>query len=144
MTAIAFTAANVSANEERGSVIDRYTTGEVIGLGMAVYLDGSNVAWKAKSDSSAHANAIGIAAIADNFSAETTIPTGGTVAVVVFGPVQGFTGLVSGEPVWVDSTAGQMNDTAPTGGAYQYVVGHAIDANTILVDPGTTSPVSHA
>ncbi len=103
MTAITLTPGNISCSEERGAVIERYTTGEAISLGMAVYLDSSNLAWKANADSAAHANAIGLAVIADNFYAETSIPAGGTVAVCVFGPVMGFPALTSqnlnqGEP----------------------------------------------
>lgn len=144
MSAIGFTAANISCSEERGAVIERYITGEAIGLGMAVYLDSSNLAWKAKSDSSAHANAIGVAVIADNFYAETSIPAGGTVAVCVYGPVFGFSSMSQGEVGWVGATAGQIVDTAPTGGAYQFVVGHAVGDDTFFVDPGTTTPASHS
>lgn len=145
MTAITLTANNISCSEERGAVIERYITGEAITLGMTVYLDSSNQAWKAKADSSAHANAIGIAVIPDNFSGETSIPAGGTVGVCVYGPVFGFTGLSQGEVLWVDkTTAGSLNDAAPTGGAYQYIVGHAIDAEVFFVDPGTSVPASHS
>jgi hypothetical protein len=150
MTAITLTAANISCSEERGAVIERYTTGEAISLGMAVYLDSSNLAWKAIANSSAHANAIGIAVIADNFAGETSIPAGGTVGVCVFGPVYGFPaytsqGLSQGEVLWVDkTTAGSLNDSAPTGGAYQYVVGHMTDSEVFFVDPGTSVPASHS
>ena len=58
------------------------------------------------------------------------------------GPVQGFKGLVNGEPLWIDkTTAGILNDAAPTG-AYQFQNGNALGSDTIFVRPGTASPVS--
>lgn len=145
MTALTLAAGNISADDiERGSIVRRYQAGETLTLGQAVYLDSNNYAWKAKSDSSAHATAIGVVAISDNFYGETTILAGGIAGVVVYGPVWGFSALSQGQVGWVSATAGEITDTAPTGGAYQYQVGHAIDAQTFFVDPGTSSPVSHA
>ena len=145
MTALTLSANDISASEERGAIISQYITAADVILGQAVYLDANNQVSPAKADSSAHANAIGIAVIADNFYGETTIKSGGTAGVVVYGPVWGFSGLTSGEQGWVDkTTAGTINDTAPTGGAYQYAVGRAIDSETFFVDPGTTTPLSHA
>jgi hypothetical protein len=142
MTAVTVTASQISASEERGAIIERYVAGVAISLGQSVYLDSSNNAQLSKADSSAHAQAVGIAAIPDNFDGETVIQAGGTVAVVVYGPVWGFTGLVPGNPLWVDkTTAGSLNTAAPTG-AYQFQVGHSIDPETFFVDPGTSSPVS--
>lgn len=143
MTAKLPTASNISFDEERGSVPNRYIAGEVITLGQAVYLN-AGVAYKAIATSSAAAQAVGVAAGADNFSGETDIQIGGTVTVVVFGPVYGFGGLslTGGESLWVDkTTAGDFNTAAPTS-AYQFVVGHMIDNQTFFVDPGTASPVS--
>ena len=145
MTALTLVAGNISANDvERGSQFRTFIAGEAITLGMAVYLDSSNKVWKAKSDSAVHATAIGVAATSDNFYGETSIPAGGTVGVCVYGPVWGFSGMTQGQPGWVSATAGVIDDTAPTGGAYQFQVGHAIGGETFFVDPGTTSPVSHA
>ena len=146
MTAITVTAANISANEERGAVLKRYIAGEALTIGQAVYLDSSNPtkAYKAVSDSANHARAVGIVVFAANFYGETTIASGDYATVCVGGPVEGFSGLTNGQPLWVDSTAGGMNDTAPTGGTYQFIVGHAIGYYSLFVDPGTADPVSHA
>lgn len=149
MTAVLPTASLVSASEERGAIMEGYIAGEAISVGMVVYLDSAGLAWKGIALTSAHANAIGIAVIPDNFSAETSIKAGGTVGVVVFGPVWGFNGavaggtdLVPGAPLWVDkTTAGSMNTAAPTG-AYQFVVGHAVGNDTFFVDPSSVVPLS--
>lgn len=144
MTALTLTAGNISTDEYRGAVVKWYQTGEDIVLGAAVYLDSNNLAWNAKSDSSAHANAVGVAAISDNFYGETTVKSGNWVGVTIYGPVWGFSGMSQGQVGWVGSVAGQIVDTAPTGGAYQQQVGHAVDAETFFVDPGTSAPYSHA
>lgn len=149
MTAVLPTPAYVSASEERGAIINQYVTGEAMQPGQAVYLDSNNLVWKAKADSSAHATAIGIVVMTASFYGETAIPAGATVGVVIFGPVYGFnfavsggTNLVPGQPLWVDkTTAGSMNTVAPTT-AYQFIVGHSIDAQTFFVDPGTVTPTS--
>lgn len=144
MAAISVTAANVSANETRGAIIRVYQTGEAINLGQAVYLDSNNLAWRAKSDSQAHATAVGVAATSDNFYGEKTIQAGGQVGVVVYGPVWGFSGMSQAQAGWVSPTAGQIDDTAPTGGAWQFQIGHAIDDQTFFVDPNPQTPASHA
>lgn len=150
MTALTKTAANISASEERGAILRRFTANESMTPGDVVYLDSNNKVNKAKADSAAHARAIGIVVIPDNFYGESTIASGGTATVCVFGPVWGWnvsnsTYMISGLPVWVDkTTAGILNDTAPTGGAYQFQVGHMLGNDTIFVDPGTTSPSSAA
>lgn len=145
VAALVVTAGNVSANNiERGAIVRWYTTGEQITLGQSVYLDSNNIAWRTLSDSAAHSTSIGVAALADNFYGETVIKAGGQVGVVVYGPVWGFSGMSAGQPGWVSPTAGQIDDTAPTGGAYQFQIGHAIDDQTFFVDPNPQSPVSHA
>jgi|SRR5579859_4513033 len=144
MTALTLVAGNISANFERGAITKWYQAGEAIVLGAAVYLDSNNLAWNAKSDSQAHATAVGVAAFADNFYGETTVQTGGQVGVVVYGPVWGFSGMSGAEAGWVGATAGQIVDTAPTGGAWQFQVGHAVDDQTFFVDPNPQTPASHS
>lgn len=142
MTALTVTAKYVSYDEDRGSIPLRYTAGEALSLGQAVYLDSSNYAYKAISDSSAHARAVGIVAAAPNFSGETTVASGDIATVVVFGPVYGFSSMTSGQNGWVGATAGGIVDTAPTPNAYQYILGHAVNDQTFFVDPGGSAPAS--
>lgn len=150
MTALTATPANISATEERGAQLKTFTTAAQLSVGDVVYLDSNNKVNKAIADSAAHARAIGIVVIPDNFYGESTIKSGGVATVCVYGPVWGWQVsnsalMVSGLPVWVDkTTAGKLNDTAPTGGAYQYQVGRMLGNDTIFVDPGTVSPSSAA
>ena len=150
MTALTATPANISASEERGAMLKVFVAAAAVNIGDVVYLDSNNKINKAIADSAAHARAIGIVVTAQNFYGETSIPIGGSVIVCVYGPCWGWgasnsTLMISGLPVWVDkTTAGKLNDTAPTGGAYQYQVGRMLGNDTIFVDPGTVSPSSAA
>ena len=48
-------------------------------------------------------------------------------------------GLVSGRPIYVSNTAGEMTNTAPTGsGDYVRVIGYAINSAYIYFNPDTT------
>lgn len=142
MSDIALSASKISAYEERGAIFEQYTTAATVTLGQAVYLNSSNQVLPAIATSAAAAAAIGIAVIAPNFYGETSVASGQTVGVVVYGPVWGFTGLQSGQRGYVSKTAaGTIVTTAPAPG-YQYSVGHAIDGETFFVDPGTAAPVS--
>jgi anaerobic C4-dicarboxylate transporter len=145
MTALTITPANISASEERGAVKARFVAAVDLTVGMAVYLDTNNKVNKCTALTALGAQCIGIIVTPDNFSAESTIRAGGTATVCVFGKVWGWqvsNTLISGKPVYVDkTTAGSLNDAAPTG-AYQFQVGHELGNDTIFVDPGTSSPVS--
>lgn len=151
MTVLTITTQNISATWDRGSVINNYVAAVALTIGQAVYIDSNNKANPAKADSAADAQAVGIVVGAPNFYGESGIPAGQYAAVCIAGPVYGFGASIGGNPlssgeyIWIDkTTAGVMNDTAPTGGAYQYVIGQAVDGETIFVRPGLTSPASHA
>lgn len=142
MAAPTFNAHQLSASEERGAIFESYIAGEDVVIGNAVYLSANQV-FKGGKTTLANSNGIGLVVIADNFYGETTVKQGGTAQVVVHGPVWGFTGLTGGTKYYMD-TAGALTDTAPTGGAYQYSIGYALDAETLFIDPGTSTPLSHA
>lgn len=151
MTVLTITTQNISADWDRGAVSVNVVAAAALTIGQAVYLDSSNLAHPALADSAADAQAIGIVVSAPNFYGESGIAIGQTACVCISGPVYGFgaalagSGLVNGEFIWIDkTTAGVMNDTAPVGGAYQYVIGHAVGNDTIFVSPGLTSPASHS
>lgn len=145
MTALTATPANISASEERGAMMSRFTAAVDVAVGDVVYLDSNNKLNKAQALASATAQAIGIVVFPDNFYGESTIKAGNQATVCVFGKVYGWktsNTLISGKPVYVDkTTAGKLNDAAPTG-AYQFQVGRELDNDIIFVDPGTASPVS--
>lgn len=142
MAAVTITPANISANWDRGSVIIDYPTAVEVEIGEAVYLDSNNELNLAVATAEATARAIGIVVGVPDQYAGTTSPANSWASVCVFGPVYGFTGLDSGQPIWVAETpAGGLVDTIPTT-AYTWVIGNAVGEDTLYVHPGQTTPVS--
>lgn len=136
MAVISFTASKLSADPDRGSVITNLIALTAMSIGDVVYVDTNNKAVKAQANSQTASRAIGIVVGVPNFYGETAVVAGDYVAVCVLGPVYGWDVALALGPIYVDkTTAGKMNDAAPTGGAWQYVIGHAIASDTIFVSP---------
>lgn len=145
MSAVAVTAANISSpGYLRSGVVLNYIAASTVSVGQAVYLNSSNQIAPAIATSAAAANAIGIVVGAANFYGETSIPAGSWAAVCVHGLVEGFTGLVSGQQLYVSKTTAGGLDTAAPATAYDMVVGNAEGSDSIFVRPGSTPPASVA
>lgn len=144
MAILTVTAANVSANQNQESLIRSYKTGGTVNVGDVVYADSADLVYQAVGNILiTNAYAVGIVVDTQSLYGDTSAVTGKWVSVCVFGPVNGFSSLTPGKAAYVDKTnAGKMNDTAPTGGVFQYVVGHPIDDVTFFVNPGGAAPVS--
>lgn len=145
MAAPTFTKANISCDPIMGSLPrDRQAaTGYTPAMGDCVYIDSNNLVNKADADVLiANARAFGIVTALPNQYGETTGPDGGWCQVTTFGPVYGYSGLTTGQYFWVSKTAGALDDTAPTGGAFQQIVARAIASDTLFVDPGIANPAS--
>lgn len=144
MAILSVTAANVSANQNQGSIIRSYQAGGTVNVGDVVYADTSNLVYQSIGNSTqAVSQAIGIVVDTQDLYGSTSAAANKWVSVCVYGPVDGFSSLTPGAPAWVDkTTAGKMNSVAPTGGAWQYIIGHAIDTVTFFVDPGGNAAVS--
>ena len=143
MAVLTVTAASVSANQNQGSIIRSYQAGGTINVGDAVYADTSNLVYQALGNAQTTSQAIGIVVDTQDQYGATSATVNKWVSVCVYGPVDGFASLTPGKPVYVDkTTAGKLNDAAPTGGAWQFIVGHAIDTVTFFVDPGNSAAVS--
>ncbi len=144
MSAITVTPKNISADFDRGSDIVDFVVGAAsVAMGDVVYLDSNNQLQKAIATSSAAAQAIGIVVGVPNFYAETTAPQNSWAAVCVHGLVFGFTGLVSGQPLYVSkTTAGGLDTAVPASGAYSLIVGNAEGSDSFFVRPGQSAPAS--
>ena len=143
MTALTITAKNVSSDWNRGSITEDYIAAVALTVGQLVYLDSNNQLNLADADVvTLNARTVGIVTGSPNQYGETAIPVGGWAQITVYGPVYGFSSLSSGQFGWVSKTPGAIDDTAPTGGAFQYIVGHAIGSDTFFVAPGQTQPAS--
>lgn len=141
MADITVTASSVDA--ARNAVIIRATAGAALTAGQVVYLDGAN-GWKpADADAEASAQAKGV--VYRNAAGGTSVPSGGTFDLVTHGPVTFGSGMTPGAPVYVSTTAGACDQTAPaTAGDFPYVVGYAMAADVLYVSPQTAVPTANS
>jgi len=146
MAALTVTAAKVSASWDQGAIIRHYVVADAItsARGKAIALDANGKAVLADANGSATLpRAIGICVETGDEYGEANVAANGTIAVCVFGPVYGFSGLTPGAYGWVGTTAGEVVDAAPST-AYQYVIGQAVEDDVFFVNPGLSVPNSAA
>jgi hypothetical protein len=124
-----------------GAIVRNYQAGAAVTVGYGVYLDSSGYVQHSDADlSEAGARTIGI--VVGSKDGETAIVSGDRCSVVVFGPVGGYASMTPGEPVYNSKTAGRLDQTAPTSGAYPQAVGRADSATVIFVNPDVADPSS--
>lgn len=123
-----------------GAVIERVILGAAAVAGDWLYLDGAN-SWKpadADTVSAARARCLLVGAGVQG----TTYPSGANVDAVFFGLVGGFSGMTPNGDIHTSPTAGDGDQTAPTGGAnFVHIAGWAFSATEVFVDPAKTVPV---
>lgn len=141
---LTLTSANVSADQQQGSVIRNVQAGAILTVGQTVYIDGSDTAQLADANgaSEAVARAVGVVVAAPNMYGETSIASGDRCSVCVFGPVYGFTGMTPGARVYVGTTPGELTQTPPTPNAYQFTIGIAISASVLFINPEADAAAS--
>ena len=130
MATISVTAAQVRALTENGAVIRRYDAGGAITIGNAVYVAADGDVEQADGSAAGTARAIGIAVA--HHDDTTSIASGDPVAVCVFGPVGGYSGMTPGAKVWVSDTAGRLDDAA---GSSAHELGYSESASVVFVNP---------
>lgn len=137
MTALTFTAGKISADQAHGSIIRPYVTAEAVGIGDVVALDSAGKVVLADGNGTwEEALAIGIVVSSASMYGETSIASGQTVGVCLFGPVYGFYGMTPGSYGYVSDTAGDLDDTpSSTNG---FVVGRVHAADVFFVNCGVT------
>jgi hypothetical protein len=142
MGALSYTAAKISADPAKGSVLRNFEAGAATAPGKAVYIDSSEKVQNAIGTALATSIAVGIVVGVPNQYGETTIAAGERCTVCLFGPVYGWASLSAEKLGYVSkTTAGQIEDTAPTD-AYQYTVGYPVEDDVFWVHPGIAAPVS--
>ena len=142
MADISSTAASV--RPLTGAVIRRGTLESAsVVPGQAVYLHGTSGWELADADAEASAQAKGIVvALPDGAVASAA---GDVADICVFGPVEGYASMTPGGAVFVSTTAGAMDQTAPaTAGDYPYAIGWAESATVLFVNPQATVPTVNA
>lgn len=143
MASLTVTAANVSAWQEQGAIIQNFAVGTGgVDVGELVSLDANGAVVKADANSTAAlARPIGIVVGTTSLYGETAAAAGAYVSVCVFGPVYGFSSLTEGAYGYLSDTAGDISDAAISPGNAM-VVGYAMRVDTFFVHIGIDEPVS--
>lgn len=124
-----------------GAITRRGNAGASLNAGDAVYLDGSNGWKKADGDDVAQAQARGI--VVANGNGQTAYVQGERVDIVVFGPVEGFSGMTPGAVGYVSTTAGALDHTkSATTGDFNFILGWAESDTIFFVFPENAIPVA--
>ena len=139
MGSISVTSASVRTLE--GAIVRNYQAGAALTLGYGVYLDSSGYVQHADANAG-ETEARGMGIVVASKDGETSITSGDRCSVCVFGPVGGYASMTPGEPVYVSATVGRLDQTIPTGGAYQRSIGRADSATVIFVNPDVEDPAS--
>lgn len=117
-----------------GAIVRRAVASATIALGDVVYVSSYSgnlpVVTKAAGGAVATCNPFGIAVA--GAMANTSIAAGEALDVVVFGPVTGYSGMTSGNTIWVSDTAGRLSTVV---GTKSGVIGVAETPETVLVRP---------
>lgn len=121
-----------------GSITINGVAGGALAYGDAAYCAADGDFEKADADAAASAQVRGIVVSTPRTGVVDAV-AGDRVDITVYGPVTGFSGLTPGALVFASVTAGAVADAAPAGasGDYKWIVGWAISAETIFVDPYT-------
>ena len=124
-----------------GAIVRRFTAGAAVSVGDAVYVASDGDVEPADADALASAQARGIA-VAVGVAGATSAAAGQAVDVVTHGAVAlGVTGLTDGEVIYVSTTAGKMDQTAPAAsGDYPFIIGWAEADGVIYVQPQVAIP----
>ena len=135
MTDIALSAL-VNVRPLLGSIIRPFVCAEVVDVGEAVYLNTSGKVALADADAYLTAKVIGVIGAIGAYG-KTTSVANEQVDVVLFGPVAGWTALTPGEELFASIAAGAIEDATAGTGDFRYLVGWAVDAETIFISPFT-------
>lgn len=117
-----------------GAIVRRAVASATLALGDVVYISSYSgnlpVVTKTAGGAVATANPFGI--VVAGAAANTTIAAGEAVDVVTLGPVTGYSGMTSGNTIWVSDTAGRLSTVV---GTKSGVVGVAETPETVYVRP---------
>ncbi len=125
-----------------GAIIRRKTAGGSGSVGDAVYYASDGDAEQADADAVGSAQARGMV-VGVGVLGKTAFVAGDPIDVVTLGPVEtGATGLTDGAAVFVSTTAGKLDQTAPAAsGDFPFAFGYAESDSVIYVAPQVTVPV---
>lgn len=145
---LSFTIADVSANWAAGAILADYkaATGKTLNVGDCIAPDGNTnsvdgipTAVQADGNDANFqvAEAVGVVANSTDWYGATAIAAGQNASVVVAGPVYlPGANMIPGATYYVSDNAGKISDTAS--GTHAWIIGHALDADTLFVAPHGT------
>lgn len=124
-----------------GAVVRRYLAGAAVSVGQAVYIASDGLVEPADADAADTAQARGMI-VGVGVAGQTSASDGQAVDVVTHGPVAlGISTLTQGAAVYVSTTAGSLDQTAPAAsGDFKFVFGWAESAGVIYVQPQVIVP----
>lgn len=123
---------NVNTGGEAEKITVLYTAGENLAQYDAVYVSGNDTVMKAAAGSLPGGKCIGIATTAINSAATGYICTEGLLAGAITS-----LGFSAGDTIWLDTTAGALTNTVPTGaGNIVIKVGYAKNTTDMYVRIG--------
>lgn len=126
-----------------GSIVRQFKAGSALTPGQAVALASDGFVDPADADSAALAQVIGV--VVAGSSGQVSFATGDMVDVVIYGPVAGFSGMTKGSTLFNGVTAGKINHVpSSVAGDFAHIVGRAIAADIVLVDPAPVHLVKFA
>jgi hypothetical protein len=121
-----------------GAIVRTVALGEAASAGQAVYVNASNAYLKADADAAGKYRGAGIL-MADNQGSGNVsgdYANGDPVSMVCFGPVAGITGMDQTKSVWVDTTAGGLTQTKPSGGGvFASPIGYPLSDTVLFIAP---------
>jgi hypothetical protein len=140
---MAVTAANVRPLE--GSVIKQFYAGGAIDVGDTGYIASDGDVEVTDANAAATVKGIGVCVAVGDTAGATAAAAGDAVSMVTFGPVGGFSSLTPGATQFISETAGAITETEPSGaGTWSHIIGYAMSATVLFVQPGTSAPTSNS
>lgn len=140
MADISLTSANIALASQQCLRHPR-TAGAALTVGYVGYIDSSSEIQHADANAG-ETQSRGVGIIVASKDGETAIADGDPCSLCTFGPVEGYSGMTPGAPVYVSTNPGRLTHTKPTGGAYQRSIGYALTATKLMVLPDSGDPSS--
>lgn len=116
-----------------GAIVRRGEAGATTEAGEIVYLNGTSGFYPTAGGAAASAAARGV------MVAPQDAVDGDQIDIVVFGPVEGYSGMTPGALYYVSNTTGEVEDGT---GTHTKIIGYALSATVLFVDPATPADPS--
>ena len=118
------------------ALISNFDTGEAVDLGEAVFVAAADGDMElADAGAAASAQAIGICVSCPRGALVSV--AGERIDVITYGSLGGFSGLTPGQLLYASVNAGKIADAVPAATNYKWIIGRALTATEVFVNPFT-------